>query len=71
MKKTFKIQDVDCANCAAKIERNIAKIDGVDSVSLNFMTEKLVLEIEDSIFDEVFEKVVKAAKKVERDCSIS
>ena len=70
MKKNFKMQDLDCANCAAKMERAIAKIDGVTSVSISFMGQRMSIEAEESCFEEVMEKVVKACKKVEPDCKI-
>lgn len=44
MKKTFKLQDLDCANCAAKMERGIAKIDGVKQVNVNFLTQRMTIE---------------------------
>ena len=65
MKKIFKLEDLDCANCAAKMEAAIAKVDGVESV-----TQKLTLEAADDAFDDVLKKVVKTAKKVEPDCKI-
>ena len=70
MKKIFKLEDLDCANCAAKMETAIAKVDGGESVSVNFFTQKLTLETADGDFDEVLKKVVKTAKKVEPDCKI-
>ena len=69
MKKIFKLEDLDCANCAAKMETAIAKVDGVESVSVNFFTQKLTLEAADGDFDEVLKKVVKTAKKVDPDCT--
>ena len=56
MKMKFKIKGIDCANCAAELERAIQKIDGVIEASLSFMTEKLVMEIEDDRKDEVRKK---------------
>ena len=69
MKKTFKCE-VDCANCAAKMEEAVKKIDGVVSARVNFMTQKFSLEANDDVFDSVFEKAVAACKKVEPDCEI-
>ena len=69
MKKKFKVE-VDCANCAAKIENAIAKIDGVEEVSVNFLTQKMVLTADDDRFDEILREAVKAAKKAEADCEI-
>lgn len=70
MKKVFKLQDLDCANCAAKIEAAIAKLDGVNKVTLSFMTQKMTLEADDDRFDEVLKQAVKTAKKVEPDMVI-
>ena len=58
MKKTFQMEDLDCANCAAKMEDAIKKIDGVTSATVNFMTQKLTLEAEDSRFDEIAKEVI-------------
>ena len=69
MKKTYKCE-VDCANCAAKMEDAIKKIEGVVSARVNFMTQKLSIEAADDIFEEVLDKAVKACKKVESDCEI-
>lgn len=69
MKKKFKIE-VDCANCAAKIEDAIRKLDGVRDVSVNFMTQKMTLEADDDAFDDVLQNAVTCAKKVEADSVI-
>jgi len=70
MKKTFKLVDLDCANCAAKMENAIKKIDGVTEASVSFLTQKLTVEAEDGRFEEIMKQVVKACKKVEPDCVI-
>lgn len=70
MKKVYKLEDLDCANCAAKMERAIAKIDGITSVSVSFMAQRLSIEADDSRFEEIMDKVVKTCKKVEPDCRI-
>ena len=67
MKKKFKLQDLDCANCAAKMEEAIKKIDGVTDASVSFMTQKLVLETEDDRFEEIMDEVVKCCKKERYD----
>ena len=70
MKKTYKI-DVDCANCAAKMEDAAAKTEGVSSCVISFMTQKMKVEFEDGAdVDETMERVVKNCKKVEDDCEI-
>lgn len=70
MKKNYKLEDLDCANCAAKMERAVAKIDGVNSVSISFMSQRMVIEADDSRFEEIMDQVVKICKKVEPDCRI-
>ena len=70
MKKRFKLTDLDCANCAAKMERAIQNIDGVTSATVSFMTQKLTLEADDARFDQIVKEAVKACKKVEPDCEI-
>ncbi len=70
MKKVFKMEDLDCANCAAKMERAIAKIDGVTSATVSFMSQKLNIEADEAKFDEIMKEVVKTCKKVEPDCRI-
>lgn len=70
MKKTFRMIDLDCANCAAKMERAIQNIDGVTSATVSFMTQKLTLEADDARFDQIVKEAVKACKKVEPDCEI-
>lgn len=70
MKKKFKLDEVDCANCAAKMEDAIKKIDGVVDASVNFMTQKMTLEAEDARFDEILEEACKVIAKVEPDCEV-
>jgi len=69
MKKRYKFV-VDCANCAAKVENAVKKIDGVKDASVNFMTQKLVLDADDERFDEILKEVVAVSKKVEPDCEL-
>ena len=69
-KRVFKLQDLDCANCAAKMERAIAKIDGVKFANVSFMSQKLTIEADDAKFDDIMKEVVKTCKKVEPDCRI-
>jgi copper chaperone CopZ len=70
MKKVYKLQDLDCANCANKMEVAISKIKGVDDVKVNFMMQKLTLSADDAIFEEVLKDAQKAIKKIEPDCKI-
>ena len=71
MKKTFKLTDLDCAHCAAKMEEAISKIDGVNSVSVNFMTQKMKLDAVDERFDEILDEAIAICKKIEPDCVIN
>ena len=70
MKKKFKLQDLDCENCAAKMDENIKKLDGVVDATVSFMTQKLTIEADDGRFDEIMKEVVAVCKKVEPDCQI-
>lgn len=70
MKKTYKMEDLDCANCAAKMEAAIQKIEGVNEAAVNFMQQKLVIDAEDEFFDKIMKEVVRVCKKVEPDCEI-
>ena len=68
MKKHFKLQDLDCANCAAKMEHAANAVEGVAKATVSFMTQKLTLEADDARFDEIVEQAAAACKKVDRDC---
>ena len=68
MKKTYKLIDLDCANCAAKMETAIKKLDGVSDATVSFMTQKMTIEADD--VDALMKDVVKCCKKVEPDCEI-
>ncbi len=70
MTYNFKISGLDCANCAAKMERGISKIDGVKQVNVNFLTQRMTIEADDDRFEEIMDQVVKTCKKVEPDCVI-
>ena len=69
MKKTYKVE-VDCANCAAKMEESIKKIDGVNDAVVSFMTQKMTVDADDERFDEIMDEVVRVCAKVEPDCQI-
>ncbi len=69
MKKKFNCE-VDCANCAAKLEDAIKKIDGVDDAKVNFLTQKLTLVAADDIFESILDQVIKTAKRIEPDTVI-
>ena len=70
MKKKFDLIDLDCANCAQKMEDAIKKIDGVHDASVSFVTQKMTIDAEDDRFDGIMKQVVKVCKKVEPDCEI-
>ena len=70
MKKTFDLEDLDCANCAAKMEAAIKKLDGVHDATVSYIAQKLVLDADDDRFDEILKEVVKVGKRVESDCTV-
>lgn len=70
MKKVFKLEDLDCAHCAQKMEDGIKKIDGVIDAKVNFIMQKMTLEAEDGKFDEVLKEAIRICKKIEPDCRI-
>ena len=70
MKNIYKIKGLDCANCASKLENAIQKIEGMESVSINFMTEKMILEYNGENKQEMMEKIKKILKKEEPDVKI-
>ncbi len=69
MQKKFKIE-VDCANCAAKIETAVKALPGVNRTSVSFMTQKMLLDADDARFDEILQQAVRTAKKIEPDFEI-
>ena len=71
MKKKFKLTDLDCANCAAKMEDAIKKLDGVNDASVSFMMQKMTIDADAARFDEIMKEVVEVCKKVEPDCIIN
>ncbi len=70
MKKVIKLRDLDCANCAAKMENAIKKIDGVQDATVSFLTQKMTLTADDSRFEEILDEVVRVCRRVEPDCEI-
>lgn len=67
MRKTFKLEDLDCANCAAKMESGIKKIDGVNDATISFMTQKLMLDADDARFDAILNEAERICRKIEPD----
>ena len=70
MRKVYELEDLDCANCARKMQEAIEKIDGVNSCSVNFLSQKMTLDADDDKFDAILKEAVKAIKKVEPDCTV-
>ncbi len=70
MKKTFKLDELDCAHCAAKMEIAISKIDGVREAKISFMTQKLTIDADEKDFDSIIKAAQRAIKKIEPDCRI-
>lgn len=71
MKKTFKMTDLECAHCAAKMEAGINKLEGVHSATVSFLSQKLTIDADDARFDEIMQQVVKIVKKIEPDCVVN
>ena len=70
MTKRFKLIDLDCANCAAKMETAIKKLPGVDDATVSFMMQKLTVTADEGRFEEIMDQIERACKKVEPDCRI-
>lgn len=68
MKRIIRLSDLDCANCAAKMENCVRKIDGVDSVTVSFMNQKMTVEYAESEEPRILEEVKKVCSKIEPDC---
>lgn len=70
MKKTFILEDLDCANCAAKIENAVASLEGVVSAAVSFMTQKMTVEAAEEDFEELIGKIETIVKKVDADVTL-
>ena len=71
MKRSYRLKDLDCANCAMKMENEIKRIDGVKAASVSFMTQRMTLEVEDNAdMDAVIQKAAQICKRIEPDCKI-
>ncbi len=70
MRKVYLLEDLCCANCAAKIEKKVSALDGVDSASVNFLTTKLVVEVRDAVAGAVDEAVRRIVRKIEPDVTV-
>lgn len=70
MTKQFKLSDIDCANCAAKVERGIKKIKGVEDATVVFFTKKVTITAPEEEFDRIITEAARVIKKVEPDCEL-
>ena len=70
MKKIIAMQDLDCANCAAKMENGISKIAGVNSVSISFMAQKMTLDIDETNSEQILKEIKAVCKRIEPDCKL-
>ena len=70
MTKTYKLQDLDCANCARKMEDAIRKLEGVTEVHVNFLTQKMILTADDARFEEIVREAAKCIRRVDPDCQV-
>ena len=70
MVKVLKLENLECAHCAAKMEKKIAKLEGVLSVSISFMAQKMILECEDGRYEELLPQIKKEVASVEKDCVV-
>ncbi len=70
MKKVIKVENLDCANCARKLEEKLQKLEGVNDCKVSFMNQKITIDIQDDKSDEIFEEVIKVCKKTEPDMKI-
>ncbi len=70
MKKMLRLENLDCADCASKMERAVRKIDGVREVSVNFVTQKMTLEADEALFEEISKQAAIVCKRIEPDCRV-
>ncbi|MGI6046028.1 MAG: cation transporter [Eggerthellaceae bacterium] len=70
MKRAYKLENLGCANCAAKMENTINKMEGVNACSISFMTQKLTIDADAEVFDEVLNNAQASISKIEPDCVI-
>ena len=70
MKKVIQMRNLECAHCASKMEQQIAKLEGVNSVTISFMTQKMTLDCDESNYVSIVEQAKKICKKIEPDCTL-
>ncbi len=71
MKKIFRVTGLDCPNCAAKMQRGIEKLNGVNGVTVDFIGQKIVLDAEEASFADVVDQMLRVCKKVDSDCVVN
>lgn len=70
MKRSYKLEDLCCANCAAKMETAINKLENVDEAVINFMSQRLTIVADESCFEDVLEASEKIIRKIEPNCRL-
>lgn len=70
MRKSFKLEDLDCPHCAGKIENDVTNLDGVESAAVNVLSQKMVIECDESKLKEIVKAVTKIVKKYEPDVEV-
>ena len=70
MKKTFRMEELDCAHCAAKMEAGIAALEGVKSVTISFLAQKMVIEAEEQKLDDIMKQAIEVVHKIDPECDI-
>lgn len=71
MKKILKVENIDCGHCAANIEKAVSKLEGINYVSVSFLTQKMILEISDDCdFNTLLPQITKAVKKVDKEFNV-
>ena len=70
MVKILKMENLDCAHCTSQMEKKIKKIQGVNSVSISFMAQKMILDCKDEEAEGILEKVRAAVRSVDEDCTV-
>lgn len=70
MRKIYKLEDLECAHCASLMETAIKKLDGVQNASVNFLTQKMMLECDPALLEDILAQSAKIIKKIEPDCRI-
>ncbi len=70
MKKVYKMENLECAHCAAKMEKAINALAGVEHAAVSFMAQKLVIEADEDAFESLIPQIIKICKKIEPDCEV-